>query len=740
MELFRIDHEIATSLHGMDDEELRSFAELQEDPASNEQIELYIYTRFFIFKRTSLTEHLEQAILRTEGWIAETAVDNPDRARRCDILDMMSTLMSQHRLILEDVIHALPVIRQLQDQATSLAEIYQRTGNMVHLNEAIRIMEQAIDMVGGYIQPRMLNNLGAMLSRRFERTDSIDDLNRAVDVAGQAVDVTPQDHLDRAAILYNLGNRLRKRFERTGSMDDLNRAVDVASQVVNATSQDHSDRASRLNNLGNWFCVRFERTGSINDLNRAVDVAEQVIDATPQGHRYQAGYLNNLGNWLDDLNRAIDVAGQAVNATPQGHFNRGGYLSNLGNNLSIRFERFGSIDDIGRAVDITSQAVDVTPQGHRYRAGYLNNLGNNLGTRFERTGSIDDLNRAVHVAGQAVDATPQDHPDRAGRLNNFGNRLGTRFERTGSVDDLNRALSSYREGWRCYTASPSIRIPSALQAARILASQKDWEGSSQLLQEAVNLLPTVSPRSLKHTDKQHMLADSAGLASMAAAISLTAGKDVFHALQLLELGRGVIASLLMDMRGDISDLKRKHPSLADEFISLRDELGSPEERLTFPSSGDNVSLWELQAKRRREADQKFSELIMRIRAQPSFDRFLLPPTADELMAAANPDPIIVVNLSSYRCDAFLVERDRIRVLELPSLTLKDVQEWAGNLREPRRAASFDITPLLRWLWDVAARPSLDSLGFREPASDDNYPHVKPSLPIAPIKANYTDTT
>jgi hypothetical protein len=144
-------------------------------------------------------------------------------------------------------------------------------------------------------------------------------------------------------------------------------------------------------------------------------------------------------------------------------------------------------------------------------------------------------------------------------LNNLGNRLGMRFERTGSMGDLNRALLSYTDSWRCSTAPPSIRIRSARQAARILASQKDWECSSQLLQDAVTLLPTISPRSLKHTDKQHMLAESGGLASMAAAISLNAVKGASHALQLLELGRGVIASLLMDMRGDISSLIASRP-------------------------------------------------------------------------------------------------------------------------------------------------------------------------------------
>ncbi|KAM6513329.1 hypothetical protein FALCPG4_015763 [Fusarium falciforme] len=251
----------------------------------------------------------------------------------------------------------------------------------------------------------------------------------------------------------------------------------------------------------------------------------------------------------------------------------------------------------------------------------------------------------------------------------------------------------------------------------------NWEESSLLLREAVKLLPTVSPRSLKHTDKQHMFADFAGLASMAAAIALNAGQGAYHALRLLELGRGVIVGLLMEMSGDISDLKQQHPDLAAEFTSLRDELGALVDRTTSPISTDNTPSWESQAKRHREADLKFSELITRIRAPLVSHNFLHPPTADELMAAADPDPVIVINSSSYRCDLFLIEHDRIGALDLPDLKLEDVEKWARDLREPARAASFDTAPLLEWLWDAVGRLNLDALGFRDSISDDNWPRV-----------------
>ncbi|RYP29513.1 hypothetical protein DL767_006703 [Monosporascus sp. MG133] len=699
------------------------------------------------FDRTGSIDDLNRAVDVADMAINVTPQDHPDRASRLNNLgnllgrrfDWTGSIDDLNRAVdvAEMAVNATPHDHpnragRLTNLGKSLGSRFERTGSIDDLNRAVYVADMAVNATPHDHPNRAgrLSNLGNSLGSRFERTGSLDDLNRAVDVADMALNATPQDHPDRAGWLNNLGNWLGRRFERTGSIDDLNRAVDVTDMALNATPQDHPDRASWLNNLGNWLGKRFERTGSIDDLIGAVNVTEIAVNIIPQNHTDRAGILSNLGSTLgrrfertgsiDDLNRAVDVTDMAINAIPQDHPNRAGFLNNLGNWLGTRFERTGSINDLNRAVDVTNMAVNAIPQDHPDRASWLNNLGYWLGRRFERTGSIDDLNRAVDVTDMAVDATPQDHLNRASRLNNLGSWLGRRFERTGSMDDLNRTLTSYKEGWHCYTAPPSIRIRLARNAAGILASQANWEESSSLLQEAVNLLPTISPRLLKHTDKQHMLADFAGLASMAAATALNSGKEAYHALRLLELGRGVIAGLLMEIRSDISDLQQQHPNLADEFTSLRDELDVPTDR-TSPVSTDDTLSWELQTKRRREADQKFNELIMKIRTQPGFHNFLLPPTAEELMAAADPDPIIVVNLSSYRCDAFTIKRNQINVLELPGLTLKEVQKQARNLQLSRLTNSS--SPLLEWLWDVIARPSLDALGFRDTISDDNWPRV-----------------
>lgn len=129
-----------------------------------------------------------------------------------------------------------------------------------------------------------------------------------------------------------------------------------------------------------------------------------------------------------------------------------------------------------------------------------------------------------------------------------------------------------------------------------------------------------------------------------------------HALQLLELGRGVLAGLLMDLRRDIIDLKLEYPELAERFISLRDELDLSSDRADSLSPANTMLSRELWVKRRREADREFTDLVNTIRTKPNFSNFLQPPTSEELMSVADEGPIIVVNTNSFRNDAFIVQR------------------------------------------------------------------------------------
>ena len=698
------------------------------------------------FERVGDIDDLNRAVAVTDIAVAATPPDHPDRAGRLDSLGMWLCRRFERLGAINDLNRAVDVAnvavtatpRDCVDRAGRLNNLgvylgrrFERTGVMDDLNRAIDIADMAVAATPSGHQDRAkhLNNLGNRLGRRFERMGVMNDLDRAVDVADMAVATTPPNHPDRARHMNNLGIWLGRRFERKGAIDDLNRAVDVIDIAVAVTPPDHPDRTSRLNNLGVYLGTRFERIGAIDDLNRAVNVTDMAVAAISLDHPDRADCLNNLGIWLgkrferngiiDDLNRSVDVTNMAVVATPPDHPDRPRRWSNLGLRLGTRFKRIGALEDLNRAIDAADIAVAAIPPDHPDRATCLSNLGIWLGTRFERTGAINDLNRAVDVTNMAVAATPPDHPDRAGYLSNLGDRL----LQTGL--DVERSLSSFKEGWNCRAGRPSIRLNLARKAAALLMSQSDWKESSSLLREAVKLLPIVSPRSLENTDKQHILGEFSGLASMAAATALNAGREARHALELLELGRGVIAGLLLDLRTDISKLKEQHPKLAQNFEYLRDELDSSgrENGLLVPSN--SAPSWRPQAKRRDEVDQELQDIIAEIRTKPGFQGFLLPPTSDELMAAAENGPIVVLNVNSYRCDAFLVEHHQIRVLQLPDLQLDDVTKKVQHPYFPSLSPAFyrSTTLVLRWLWDIAARPILEALGFTHPPADDNWPHV-----------------
>ncbi|KAF5615419.1 TPR [Fusarium sp. NRRL 52700] len=576
---------------------------------------------------------------------------------------------------------------------------------MDDLNRTVWAADMAVEALSDDASRRAnyLSTMGNCLARRYQQTGSIYDLDRAISVTELSLEDSGQDVIHRAACLNNLGLWLGERSNRTGPKADLDRAVEATDMAVEAFPPEHSERVMCLINLGSLLVRQYGLTRSMRNLDRAVDVSDAGRELLLPNSPLQTAWLNNLAMWLserydrvgsmEDLNRAIQVAKLALSVTTWDHPERAGRLGILGLCLGGRFDRTASIDDLNRAIEVEITAGEAIPPGQPFKTSHWDALDVWLDRRFDRTSPLDDLNRAIEVAEMAVEATSLDLVDRATYRNNLGCYLHKRYERADSLDDLTRSMSYFKEGWDCPSTPSSIRIHLALSAVDTYASQSNWEESSQLLEKAVELLPAVSPRSSSPNDMEHILANFVGLASAVAAVALNAGKNGCHVLKLFELGRGIITNLLMDMRGDISDLKQRHPDLA-EYVCLRDELDSPSESPSPLFPGNGASSLESLAKRRREADQRFTDLIAEIRAQPGFGSFFLPPTADEMMAAATLGPIIVVNLSSYRCDAFLVQLDRISEVELPDLTSEEAQGRAYGLHSQGLVGSFNMESLM----------------------------------------------
>ncbi|KAF7503721.1 hypothetical protein GJ744_003346 [Endocarpon pusillum] len=358
--------------------------------------------------------------------------------------------------------------------------------------------------------------------------------------------------------------------------------------------------------------------------------------------------------------------------------NRAEALNYLGLHLAERYKKTGEVIDMDEAIRVTRNAADTTPKGLQ-RARFLRNLALYLGDRWAKLQTMASIDEAIKAAEE-------------------------RFSRTNAAHDLQRAIRCHQSALRQANAHLVTRIEAGIDVLQCCALNSDWQQAYEALYVAVGLVPMLTLRSLPNSDKQHLLSQVVGLASDAAAVAFNAAKGSHVALELLEQGRGLLVTSLEEMWTDILVFREKHPLLAEEFVRLQGELNLQITREKLYPQPDRGSPFQVRTAQLYEADNAFDQLLGDIRSRPGFTNFLRPPSIAEMQAAANGGPIIVINVSEYRCDAILVELNQIRVLTLPNLRSYEVDEkiLQGNLGTPH---------VLAWLWDVVAKPVLDALGY-----------------------------
>jgi tetratricopeptide (TPR) repeat protein len=622
----------------------------------------------------------------------------------------------------------------LNNLGNMLSYQYARTDKTEDLEEAISHARRAVEITpqNHPALARRLNNLGNMLSERCARTSKTEDLEEAISYSRRAVEITPQDHPDLAGRLNNLGNMLKDRYARTGKTEDLEEAISRAQRAFEIIPKDHPDLAMWLNNLSVKLSARYARTGMTEDLEEAISHARRAVEVTPQDHPDLAGRLNNLSVKLstryartgktEDLEAAISHARRAVEITPQDHPDLAGQLNNLGNMLSYQYARTGKTGDLEEAISHTQRAVDITPQDHPALAGRLNNLSVKLSDRYAWTSKTEDLEEAISHVRRAVEITPQNHPDLAMWLNNLGNRL--------SAKDRKTALDCYLSACDSTTAVPLHRIKAARQAIQLLVEQDDVQKASEVAEKAVKLLPLVCSRYLSRNDQQHAVSQTAGLAADACSLSLRADDDSNRALEYLEQGRGLIIGYLIDGRGDVSELRKVSREKADEFERLR-------YKAFMPIGTDKPPEVLRQLIREREAAATDLQNCLRdirgLEKLPNHDRFLLPPSSDDLKSCATDGPIVIVNVTNISSDALIVTTSEINRVQLPKLDRLEMdtyRSWSlarGATRDGKPVGILTddekIRGFLNRLWSSCVQLVLERLSICEPPSGSGLPRI-----------------
>ncbi|KAF3920284.1 hypothetical protein AA313_de0208882 [Arthrobotrys entomopaga] len=603
---------------------------------------------------------------------------------------------------------------------SNLAGLYSKRGKKGDLDKAIDMMESIEPKNRKMYNQNEIqgNNLSSLYWKRFQDNGDDNDLSLAIEYGEKALRERTIQGPESGMLLCNVSHCYGARWERWGNRDDLDHAIKLATEAVQHISINHSNRLNALNTLGGLLGRRSELLGTMEDVTQGINMLDEAVKSLRfETSTASVHLMVTLGSLLcsrfertqsiADIDQAVELAEKAVEYTPKDSVDWVRWNGNLSKWLGKRAMATRSSEDDQRSLDAAYAAVNASKEGDPYHGFYLTLMAVTIVNGGSPTAVFD----AIWLGEKALKSTPKDHPERCNRLLNLGSfyKIASRFE---------QALKYLEQSRNCENGPPLTRVKAARMSGKILAKHSRWSESSKILQEALLLVPTVISRMLSNSDKQQTLLELSGLASLAAAVAIAANQSPYKALSSLEFGRGVIAGQLLDMRIDISPLRKSSPALAEKFLRLCKKLA-----LNTPSASSMVpeaeARYESSVSHRNQADKELKELLPRIRRLKGCENFFLPHTEKELKKAAAKGPVIVLNVSNYGCHAFLLVKDQpIRTVPL-EITESEVKEHSTNLRADGTA----LKSILRWLWEKIAMPVFTELGFTSPPVDNDWPRV-----------------
>ncbi|KAJ3951287.1 hypothetical protein N0V92_012305 [Colletotrichum tropicale] len=675
----------------------------------------------------------------------------PDR----NVSDLNRAVQLAEEGILATSTKTIGRICALTNLSTILQNRFDHMSDVQDIKRSIAMGEEAVNMIqkGWPHKALILRKLAVSHAKLFEHTHDLDVAERARATADYALETaTSSGDAEGAAFASNfLARILGVRSEHTGDTEDLNHAIDLLIATTPQIPKDNKNYEAGLGYLSTFLGNRFKKQGDIEDINVSIEIAERVLQLPSNDHCALPRHLYNLASrlseraqftgGLDDFNEAIKYGRQALRLAHPNHPDRIIWLSGLSQCLALRLQgEPKKMQDIQESIYLGREAIEAVDRDDVLMRPILaNNLSISLIMKYQHDGEAASLEEAVHVLGQVLqDGLSISSPDRGFLDFALGEVLRERFGLTRDATDSRKSTEAFRRALAARDSRLTTRITAAIRAIEmaqeclISLNSPDpsvvlryWTEISADLDHAVGLLNVLSPRHIQNVNKEQMLKHFVGLGAAAAAAALNAGKEASYALQQLELGRGIISGLVLDLRTDLSFLRDEHPELAYQLSKLRDMLDAGPTTLSPTGSLKPGT----QDRRRAEKDYEF--LLTKIRSKKGFERFLMPPTVEELMEAADPGPAVVVNVNSYRCDAFIVEKHRIRLLELPNLTMKDILANVKRLKD----YPASLPSVLEWLWSSTVQPILDALGFNRPLAPDDgsWPHIW-WIPVGPLNS------
>ena len=362
---------------------------------------------------------------------------------------------------------------------------------------------------------------------------------------------------------------------------------------------------------------------------------------------------------------------------------------------------------------------------HSERGRRLSNLVLSLIHQSRLTDDDFVLDEALQVCRQALESLLPGDFGRAQTLLGLGAAYERRFELANNAAALSAGIAAFREAADDGTAPAQLRIKAGRDGGRLAASAGAIDDALKAFGTAVRLADEAAWIGIGKEDQERLLGQMSGLPMDAAAIAIEAG-DPEQAVELLEQGRGVLLARQLEIHGQHAALRERAPALAEQLAELQLALDMP--AASVPTAEEarphRAEALQTAADRRSELARQRDLLIEQMRAQADLQDLVSPPEFSRLRLAAGRGPVVIVNVSTYRCDALVVSTDHVRVVPLPALSAKTVNECADALLKAADKASRDVTTALHWLWDFIVEPIFSDLGLTSrPQSGRPPPHL-----------------
>jgi tetratricopeptide (TPR) repeat protein len=525
----------------------------------------------------------------------------------------------------------------------------------------------------------------------------------------------------RPRVLDKLSWALRLRFRQRGNIDDLDEGIQFLREAVSLCSEGHAGRHEYLNNLACSLMSRFNHQGNPNDLDEAISLHEEALRLCPVGHELRGFLLSSLGGDLvtrfrkrgdvEDITRAISLRRETLTLHPPGHPHRHTTLNNLAIALLTRYDKSDASEDLTEAIDRYRESLQLTRLDSPERHVTLCSLSSALSSRFMQTLENEDVEEAINLCQEALASLPLLHPHRSNIHAWLQRAYLSRYDMQGNPADLSSAMEHLRQSSIHPTEGFPQRILVAIDWARH-AEHYQHESALEAYRICFELFDNHVMTRSSITSRREAATAFRGAHSLPvdAASCAIRREDLRQAVELLEQGRGQQWSLASRFRTPVEDLKSANPKLAHVYMELSmrvSNVAQSSATITDRAAADRA------ATEYRRLTRQWEAAVSEIRNLQAFSRFLLPPSYEDLQAAAHKGPVVILIASQYLCSAIVVPTlGEPHHVPLPTITLADLMILKDRFTRAIRHASrmnpaetrTDLIVLLRIVWDEIMLP------------------------------------